>query len=165
MWRSQSSVGEENNIQTGRTINIWPDSLAVNQANTKSFASLGKFSYGTISQDELLFVCRHLNFSTQLFFWPVKLLKTQKGRGRQVGWEDCKADLAWHSARGCKRFSRNPASKTQGSGFAEHKALWTPGGNETVHINAYFMKTMCHANRVCLVTRAEIIINEFLIYS
>lgn len=177
MWRSQSSVGEENNIQTDRTINIWPDSFGCKSSKYKiicqSWWVLDKKIKKNFSLEWLIgpyhrmnYICMQaFKFLYTNFVWPVKLLKTQRGKGRQVGWEDCRADLAWRSVRGCKRFSRNPASKTQGLGSAEHKALWTPGEKEIVHINAYFIKKMCHAIRVYLVTRAEIIISEFLIYS
>lgn len=68
--------------------------------------------------------------STPLFAWPVKLLKTQRGKAKQVGWADCRAGWGWRSARDCKQFSRNQASKTPGLGSAEHTALWTPGGRK-----------------------------------
>jgi len=58
--------------------------------------------------------------------WPVKLLKTRRGKARPAGWAGCRAGWGWRSVRGCIRFSGNRASETPGLGSAERRSLWTP---------------------------------------
>lgn len=102
--------------------------------------SLYNFFCECVSLSECLFLCRHFNFPTPLFVWPVKLLKTQRAKARQAGWADCKAGWGWRSVHGCKRFSRNQASKTPGLGSVERKALWTPGQRKRYTlINIFFV--------------------------
>lgn len=123
VWRTQSSVGEkrEQYIRTGKTINILPDFFG---CKLSKYVVYVVATYDLTRQSTSVLCLKILSCS--VFVWPVKLLKTQRGKARQAGWADCRAGWEWRSVRGCKRFSRNQASKTPGLGSAERKALWTP---------------------------------------